>query len=192
MNTTDNYEYKPRSDYDWMIRKYQNSEGLPSKLSGHMAALLDTIPWQLFLTIRGNKGQVRLKQVIQEFRSNCERSFRAPLTMVYSLESIPYWHAHACVASSCNLKNWNFSYCHRVLRDLVGSDPDDYKLEPYDPSRNGLAYVLKSIDRKWDDRSDWDLVNCHFFTDPERQTPHARRHARRRARRHQERLAAAR
>lgn len=72
-----------------------------------------------------------------------------------------------------------------MLRDLVGSDPGDYHLRPYDPSRGGLAYVLKTIDHKWDDRSEWDLVNCDLFIDPEQQSARSRR----RARRHQERLA---
>lgn len=181
------FEYQQRSDYEWMIRKYQNEEGLPSRRSSHMAAMLDTIPWQLFLTIRGDRGPVRLRQVIQEFRGNCERSFQAPMTMVYSLESNPYWHAHACVASSCKLGNWNFSFCHRVLQNLVGSDPDDYDLQPYDASQCGLAYVLKTIDHNWDDRSEWDLINCHLFIQPDGQDKRSRR----RIRRHQERLAAA-
>ena len=34
------FEYQQRSDYEWMIRKYQNEEGLYSRRSSHMAAML--------------------------------------------------------------------------------------------------------------------------------------------------------
>jgi hypothetical protein len=168
--------YKKRSAYELAIRKYQNAEGLPIKQSAHVAAMLDSIPWRLFLTVRGNRGHGRLVQVINDFRSNCERTFHAPLTIVYSLEADPYWHAHACITSSCNLgKPWNSSVCHRVLKDLVGRDPDAYNLQPYDPSQNGLAYVLKTMDNNWDDRSEQGLINCELFIQPERQNARPRR-----------------
>lgn len=165
-----------------MIRRYQSEDGVGRTLSDHYAAMLDSIPWQLFMTIRGDRGgQDRLKQVIDHFRRNCERSFHAPLTMVYSCEARPFWNAHAAVASSANLLNWNYSYCHRILKNILGNDPDRYDLQPYRPDDYGLRYILKTIDNRQDDGSSWDLVNCDLYLQSERNT--------RRARRQRERLA---
>jgi hypothetical protein len=131
-------------------------------MSTALAATLNRIPFQLFLTIRGDGMSVeQLKSVVVSFQGHIERHFKAPLTYVPVYESRPYLHCHMVIASAVRFEKWNYRAVAFVLQQLLGSNPNAFDLQRYDPDRGALPYILKTASDA--DGGDWDLVNCDLY-----------------------------
>lgn len=154
-------------------------------MSTALAATLYRIPFQLFLTIRGDGMSVeQLKSVVVSFQRHIERHFKSPLTYVPVYETQPYLHCHMVIASAVRFEKWNYSAVAFVLRLLLGSNPKAFDLQPYNPDRGALPYILKTANGP--DGGDWDLVNCDLYKEFD---PTDDRKTRKRRGRHFKRLA---
>ena len=116
---------------------------------------LQPVPWQLWATLKFpyRAAQDSARHKFDEMANSIERSIRSRLCYVYAAEQrdrsgvvgVPL-HIHAAFAS---LKTLTPQLVAGMWiggvgrRDSVASDLA--RVEPYDPSKDGLAYIVKQI-----------------------------------------------
>jgi hypothetical protein len=116
-------------------RIYQSSEGLPDKPSTITSAWLETIPFQLFITIRPVYHK-QVESIVKQFLNQAEKYHKSVLSCCISYESNPIPNVHICVACHVQLDvKW--------IEDYLKEQPVSFNIQTF--GVNALPYTLKTL-----------------------------------------------
>ncbi len=172
-----------------MNSTFRNTIGYRKDLSSDVASWLNPVQWQLFATleftwnIKPETANIKFRELI----NSLERTLRTRICFVNSLENrsksgviiFPHYHAAFTAAKiiPCQLvaSLWNF-----VIGRSPSESGDLVLVEPFDPAKNGIAFIAKQIT---DESCEWDFRNIDLFngsSQPAQKTDHATQRSARR------------
>src|SRR5262249_55369625 len=153
---------------------------------------LKLVAWQVFctFTFAWRVSDQQAEKTFAEFINRLERTLKADVAFVCGSEkrfsgcgmSACGRHFHVLLASAAPLQPL---FLEEIWKSMAGNRSDDAGalVKPYDPSRNGAEYVLKSAPKE----GDWTFRNLHLFHPEAGTLYHVNARLRRRAARHKER-----
>lgn len=168
----------------WYEREYR-PYAADRILVGDYAAWLKPVKWQLIATFTfGSRlSDEEANRRFDEFIDRLEGTVKSDVTYVRGDEKrfsgcgMPGCgrHYHVVMASAAPLSP---AVVEWLWKEVAGSWDDGADVQPYDPSRNGIGYVLKMMNQPY---GDWTFRNLHllFPVGPESLNKRQRRHLRR-------------
>lgn len=137
-----------------------------------IAQWLQSVPWQLIATFEfpsAHTGYETARRKFADMVNLCERSLRTRLCYLYAMESrstsgaiVPV-HFHAAFTAIRPIPDWLVAGVWNAGLGRTNSlDGDLALVEPYDPAKDGIEYILKQNN---DHNCEWDCRNVHLFSD---------------------------
>jgi hypothetical protein len=135
-----------------------------------IAQWLQSVPWKLFATLEFPSAHIRHETARRKFADMvdlCERILRTRLCYLYASETrsksgaIVPLHFHAAFTGIRPIPYqlvagiWN-----EGVRRTNSVGGDLARVEPFDPARGGIEYIVKQI---CDPDCEWDCRNVHLF-----------------------------
>jgi hypothetical protein len=136
------------------------------KAVAERAHWLKLAPWQVFCTYTfgGRPPDEETEQVFGTYINQLEHSGRADISYVCGHEKrfsgcgkpASGRHFHTVMASAAPLSPAILEF---FWTSIPGNRRDSANVRPYDPTRNGVLYILKSIDQQ---HGDWSFRKLHL------------------------------